>query len=58
MIQDRPEPADYVVRRLTGDERTEWFDRGVAVYPSYREYEVSAAGHDREIPVFLATRTS
>ncbi len=55
MIQDGPEPFDVTVRRVEGDERQEWFDRGVAVYPSYADY---AAKTDRQIPVFIATRTT
>jgi len=55
-IQDGPEPLPFEVRLLSGSERAEWFDRGAAVYPPYREYEVAATQHDREIPVFVATR--
>ena len=54
-IQDGPEPQAYTVREVTGDERAEWYARGVAVYPDYADYEVSAAEHDRVIPVFVAT---
>jgi F420H(2)-dependent quinone reductase len=51
MIQDGPEPHDYVVREVTGDERATWWERSVAVYPSYADY---AAKTDRTIPVFVA----
>ena len=54
-IQDGSEPRDYTVREVTGDERDEWYARGVAVYPDYADYEVSAAEHGRTIPVFVAT---
>ena len=54
-IQDGPEPRPYTVREVSGDERTEWYARGVAVYPDYANYEVSAAEHGRVIPVFVAT---
>ena len=54
MIQDGPEPHDYVVRELTGDERRTWFDRGVEVFPTYAEYQ---AGTERLIPVFVAERS-
>jgi F420H(2)-dependent quinone reductase len=57
-IQDGSEPRDYTVREVTGDERDEWYARGVAVYPDYADYEVSAAGHGRVIPVFVATPTT
>jgi len=52
MIQDGPEPKDYVVRELEGAERDEWFQRGVEVYPPYAEYAERAA--PRVIPVFVA----
>ena len=51
MIQDGPEPQDYRVEIVTGDERQEWWDRGVAVFPPYAEYQEKT---DREIPVFVA----
>lgn len=51
-IQDGPEPGSFRVRMLNGDERTEWFERGVTVYPPYREYQDKT---DREIPVFVAS---
>jgi deazaflavin-dependent oxidoreductase (nitroreductase family) len=54
MIQDGPEPRDFTVRELTGDERAAWWERAVAVFPTYAEYQVSAAEHDRVIPVFVA----
>jgi deazaflavin-dependent oxidoreductase (nitroreductase family) len=54
MIQDGPEPHDYTVRELTGDERSTWWQRAVAVFPNYANYEVSAAEHGRVIPVLVA----
>lgn len=50
-IQDGPEPKDYVVREVFGDERDEWFRRGEAVFPTYTEYQAKT---DRVIPVFVA----
>lgn len=55
-IQDGPEPHDFTVREVTGDERAEWWDRAVAVFPTYADYEVSAAEHGRTIPVLVAER--
>jgi deazaflavin-dependent oxidoreductase (nitroreductase family) len=52
-VQDGPEPWDGVARELTGEERALWWDRAVAVYPSYADY---ARKTDREIPVFLVER--
>lgn len=51
MIQDGPEPRDYTVREVDGDERAEWWERSVAAYPSYAEYQEKT---DRLIPVFVA----
>jgi len=53
VIQDGSEPHDYVAREVTGDEKALWWDRSVAVYPSYAEYQ---AATDRVIPVFVARR--
>jgi deazaflavin-dependent oxidoreductase (nitroreductase family) len=53
MLQDGPEPFDAEVRELSGDERTLWWDRAVAAYPPYADYQ---ARTQRVIPVFLLTR--
>ena len=53
-IQDGPEPFDAKVRELSGDERAEWWERAVAAYPPYAEYQTRT---ERLIPVFVATRT-
>jgi deazaflavin-dependent oxidoreductase (nitroreductase family) len=55
MIQDGPEPRDYRTRIAEGDERQLWWDRSVAVFPTYAEYQSKT---DRIIPVFVATPTS
>ena len=52
MIQDGPEPHDFVVRELEGAERQLWWDRAVAVYAPYAEYAERAG---RVIPVLLAS---
>jgi deazaflavin-dependent oxidoreductase (nitroreductase family) len=54
MIQDGPEPHDFVVREAHGDERAEWYRRAVAVFPNYADYVVKAAEHDRTIPLLIA----
>jgi deazaflavin-dependent oxidoreductase (nitroreductase family) len=51
-IQDGPAPFDVTVRELDGDERQVWWDRAVAVFPNYAEYQAKT---DRRIPVLLAT---
>jgi deazaflavin-dependent oxidoreductase (nitroreductase family) len=52
-IQDGPEPFDARVRELSGEERDVWWERAVAAFPPYAEYQTKT---DRLIPVFLATR--
>ena len=52
-VQDGPQPFDAVARELEGDERQEWWDRAVAAYPPYADYQRNT---DRLIPVFLAER--
>jgi F420H(2)-dependent quinone reductase len=55
MVQDGPEPFDAVVREVTGDERVTWWDRAVAAYPPYADYQARTT---RTIPVFVAGRQS
>jgi F420H(2)-dependent quinone reductase len=52
-LQDGPEPFPVEVRELDGAERATWWDRAVAAFPPYADYEQRTA---RTIPVFLATR--
>ena len=51
MIQDGPEPFDTTVRLVEGEERAAWWERAVAVFPTYAEY---AEKTDREIPIFVS----
>ena len=51
MIQDGDRPFDAVVREVHGDERAQWWERAVAVYPPYADYQEKT---DRTIPVFVA----
>jgi F420H(2)-dependent quinone reductase len=53
LIQDGPAPHEFQVREVFGDERSAWWDRAVAAYPPYAEYQTKT---DRQIPVFVATR--
>jgi F420H(2)-dependent quinone reductase len=55
IIQDGPEPFEVRVREVSGDERRQWWERAVAAYPPYAEYQTRT---DRQIPVFVATRKS
>jgi deazaflavin-dependent oxidoreductase (nitroreductase family) len=52
-IQDGPEPFAVEVREVDGDERAAWWERAVAVYPPYAEYQQKT---DRHIPVLVARR--
>jgi deazaflavin-dependent oxidoreductase (nitroreductase family) len=49
-LQDATHTGDYTARELSGDERARWWERAVAVWPDYAEYQTKT---DREIPVFL-----
>jgi deazaflavin-dependent oxidoreductase (nitroreductase family) len=55
VLQDGPEPFAVTVRQVSGAEKDAWWTRAVAAYPPYAEYQ---ANTDREIPVFVATRTA
>jgi deazaflavin-dependent oxidoreductase (nitroreductase family) len=52
-IQDGPAPFDVRVRELTGEERAVWWQRAVAAFPPYADYQVKT---QRLIPILLATR--
>ena len=52
-IQDGPEPFPVKVREVSGDERAAWWERAVAAFPTYAEYQRKT---EREIPVFVASR--
>ena len=53
MIQDGPEPFDVTVREVEGEERESWWQRAVAAFPPYAEYQKKT---ERRIPVLVATR--
>lgn len=52
-LQDGPDRADYTSREVTGDEKAVWWERAVAAYPDYADYQTKT---DRQIPVFVLTR--
>src|SRR5436309_6367731 len=54
-LQDGPEPFAVTVREIDGDERATWWERAVAAYPPYAEYQERT---DRVIPVLIASRAS
>jgi len=49
--QDGDKVLELTARELEGDERQVWWDRAVAAYPPYAEYQTNT---DRLIPVFVA----
>ena len=53
LLQDGPEPFPVDVRELDGAERAIWWERAVAAYPPYAEYQQRTS---RKIPVCLETR--
>lgn len=53
-LQDGPSKWDMTAREVTGDERAAWWDRAVAAYPDYADYQRKT---DRQIPVFVLERT-
>lgn len=52
-LQDGATKASYAARVAEGDERAWWWERAVAAYPPYADYQTKT---DREIPVFLLER--
>jgi len=49
-VWDGPARGDFVARELEGEERAAWWERAVAAYPPYAEYQQRTA---RLIPVFV-----
>ena len=48
-VRDKDRVGDYTARELSGAERDRWWERSIAVYPDYRDYQQNT---DRTIPVF------
>jgi F420H(2)-dependent quinone reductase len=53
MVQDGADRFDPHARELQGEEREIWWQRAVAAYPPYAEYQTRT---ERTIPVLLAER--
>ncbi len=49
-VQDGDRHFDGVAREIDGAERDEWWERAVAAFPPYAEYQTKT---DRQIPVLL-----
>jgi len=50
VVQDGPDKFELTARELTGAEREAWWERSVAAFPPYAEYQTKT---DRLIPVFV-----
>ncbi|GFG69395.1 nitroreductase family deazaflavin-dependent oxidoreductase [Mycolicibacter senuensis] len=51
-LQDGTVTGDYDAREVFGDEKAQWWERAVAAWPDYADYQKKT---DREIPVFVLT---
>ncbi len=49
-LQDGPVKQDYTAHLAEGEEREIWWERAVAAFPPYAEYQTRT---DRQIPVFV-----
>jgi deazaflavin-dependent oxidoreductase (nitroreductase family) len=49
-VQDGPVKQDMIAREVAGEEKAIWWERAVAAYPPYAEYQAST---ERQIPVFV-----
>ncbi|MGC4997176.1 MULTISPECIES: nitroreductase family deazaflavin-dependent oxidoreductase [unclassified Streptomyces] len=49
-LQDGPDKREMRAREVKGEEKAKWWERAVAAYPPYAEYQENT---DREIPVFV-----
>jgi F420H(2)-dependent quinone reductase len=54
-LQDGDVTKDYDSREVFGDEKAVWWERAVATWPDYAEYQAKT---DRQIPVFVLTPVS
>ena len=49
-VQDGPVKQDMTAREVFGDEKAEWWERAVAAFPNYAEYQAKT---ERVIPLFV-----
>jgi F420H(2)-dependent quinone reductase len=50
VVQDGGEVFELTARELAGDERDQWWERSVAAFPDYADYQLKT---ERVIPVFV-----
>ena len=51
-LQDGSVKKDYIAREVAGEEKAIWWERSVAAYPPYADYQAKT---EREIPLFVLT---
>jgi len=49
-LRDGTDRGSFVAREVTGDEKAIWWERAVAAYPDYADYQKKT---ERQIPVFV-----
>ena len=49
-LRDGPVVREMTAREVTSEEKKPWWERAVAAYPDYADYQRKT---DREIPVFV-----
>ena len=54
-LQDETVKKDYIAREVFGEERDLWWERAVAAFPDYADYQKKT---ERIIPVFVLTEAS
>ena len=54
-LQDGAAAGEYEAHEVFGEEKATWWERAVATWPDYAEYQTKT---DRQIPVFVLTPVS
>lgn len=49
-LQDAEIKRDYLAREVTGEEKAQWWERALATWPDYANYQLKTS---RQIPVFV-----
>jgi F420H(2)-dependent quinone reductase len=50
VVQDGPDRQSMTARLLSGEERADWWQHAVRIFPPYAEYQTRT---DRQIPLYL-----
>ncbi|MEY9848181.1 nitroreductase family deazaflavin-dependent oxidoreductase [Streptacidiphilus sp. MAP5-3] len=54
-LRDATVVQDMTAREVTGEEKAQWWERAVAAFPDYADYQLKT---DRQIPVFVLEPTA